>query len=235
MQVPRLEKIVLNMGLGEAIQNAEAPRLGRRGAARDHRPEAGRHARPRRRSRTSSCARACRSACMVTLRGERMYEFLDRLVNVALPRVRDFRGVPDRAFDGRGNYSLGLREQIIFPEIDFDKVDKVKGLTDLDLHDGADRRRGQGAAARARHAVPRREEDTMAKTCLMSEGDAAAEVRGARSTTAARSAGGRARSSATSACAASACATSRARDRSPASSRRAGEADVDDRSRSPTC
>ena len=92
---------------------------------------------------------------MVTLRGERMYEFFDRLVNVALPRVRDFKGVADRSFDGRGNYSLGLREQIIFPEINLDKVDKVKGLTIVDLHDGPHRRRGQGAAARARHAVPR--------------------------------------------------------------------------------
>ena len=93
--------------------------------------------------------------CMVTLRGERMYEFLDRLVNVALPRVRDFKGVSDRAFDGRGNYSLGVREQIIFPEIDLDKVDKVRGLTVSICHDREDRRRGQGAAAGARHAVPR--------------------------------------------------------------------------------
>ena len=116
---------------------------------------------------------------MVTLRGERMYEFFDRLVNVALPRVRDFKGVSDRSFDGRGNYSLGIREQIIFPEIDLDKIDKVKGLTIVDLHDGADRR------ARARRCCGRSacrsaaEESTVAKTCLTSEGDAAAEVQGA--------------------------------------------------------
>ena len=81
--------------------------------------------------------------CMVTLRGDRMYEFLDRLVNLALPRVRDFRGVSDRSFDGRGNYSLGVREQIIFPEIDLDKIDKVRGLTVSYHYDGEDRRRGK--------------------------------------------------------------------------------------------
>ena len=118
---------------------------------------------------------------MVTLRGERMYEFLDRLVNVALPRVRDFKGVPDRSFDGRGNYSLGLREQIIFPEINLDKVDKIKGLTIVDLHDGADRRRGQGAAARrsACRSGPDGREGRMAKTCSHGEGLPAAEVPGA--------------------------------------------------------
>ena len=114
-QVPRLEKIVLNMGLGEAIQNAEGDRLGGRGADGDHRAEAGRHASQEGDRELQAAREACRSACMVTLRGERMYEFFDRLVNVALPRVRDFKGVSDRSFDGRGNYSLGLREQIIFP------------------------------------------------------------------------------------------------------------------------
>ena len=83
--------------------------------------------------------------CMVTLRGYRMYEFLDRLMNLALPRVRDFRGVSDRSFDGRGNYSLGVREQIIFPEIDLDKIDKVRGLTVSHHYDRQDRCRGEGA------------------------------------------------------------------------------------------
>ena len=107
MQVPRLEKIVLNMGLGEAMQNAKMidSAVEELTAITGQKPVVT-QAR-RRRSPTSSCARACRSAAMVTLRGERMYEFLDRLVNVALPRVRDFKGVSDRSFDGRGNYSLG--------------------------------------------------------------------------------------------------------------------------------
>ena len=92
---------------------------------------------------------------MVTLRRERMYEFFDRLVNVALPRVRDFRGVSEKAFDGRGNYSLGIREHTIFPELNLDKVDKVKGLTDLDYHHGAQRQRRLYAAAGAGNAVSR--------------------------------------------------------------------------------
>ena len=100
----------------------------------------------RSRSPTSSCARACRSAARSRCAGERMYEFLDRLINVALPRVRDFRGVSPKSFDGRGNYAIGLREQIIFPEINFDEDRRDPGHGHHHLHDGEDRRRGQGAA-----------------------------------------------------------------------------------------
>ena len=90
----------------------------------------------------------------VTLRKARMYEFLDRLVTIALPRVRDFRGVTPKSFDGRGNYAMGLKEQIVFPEINYDKVDQVRGMDIVIVHHGQDGRRGQGAAARLRHAVP---------------------------------------------------------------------------------
>ena len=91
--------------------------------------------------------------CKVTLRRERMYEFLDRLITVALPRVRDFRGVSARSFDGRGNYALGLKEQLVFPEIDYDRVDAMRGMDIVIVHDGADRRRSQGAAQGLRHAL----------------------------------------------------------------------------------
>jgi large subunit ribosomal protein L5 len=127
-QVPRLEKIVLNMGLGEAIQNAKAmdAAVGELTAIAGQKPVV---TRARKAIANFKLRENMAIGCMVTLRGERMYEFLDRLMNLALPRVRDFRGVSDRAFDGRGNYSLGVREQIIFPEIDLDKIDKVRGLT----------------------------------------------------------------------------------------------------------
>jgi large subunit ribosomal protein L5 len=127
MQVPRLEKIVLNIGLGEAIQNAKAldAAAGDLAAISGQKPVITR-------AKKSIAAFKLRQGmpigAMVTLRGNRMYDFLDRLMNVALPRLRDFRGVSRRSFDGRGNYSLGLREQIIFPEIDYDKVDKIRGL-----------------------------------------------------------------------------------------------------------
>jgi large subunit ribosomal protein L5 len=127
MQVPRLEKITLNVGLGEAIQNAKlleaaATELGR---------ITGQKAvitRARKAIANFRLREGLSIGCTVTLRRERMWEFMDRLVNVALPRVRDFRGVSPRSFDGRGNYTLGLREQIIFPEIDYDKVEKVHGM-----------------------------------------------------------------------------------------------------------
>lgn len=127
-EVPRLEKIVINMGLGEAIQNPKAldAAMSDLAAITGQKPVVTRA----RKSISNFKLRAGMSiGCMVTLRGERMYEFLDRLITVALPRVRDFRGVSDRSFDGRGNYSLGIREQIIFPEIDLDKVEKVRGMT----------------------------------------------------------------------------------------------------------
>jgi large subunit ribosomal protein L5 len=127
MQVPRLEKIVLNMGLGEAIQNIKLLESASAELATitGQRPVVTR-------SRRSIAAFKLREGmpigCMVTLRRTRMYDFFDKLANVVLPRVRDFRGMSDRAFDGRGNYTIGIKEQLIFPEIDYDKVDKVKGM-----------------------------------------------------------------------------------------------------------
>jgi large subunit ribosomal protein L5 len=127
-QVPRLDKVVLNMGLGEAIQNAKVmdSAVAELAAISGQKPVV---TKARKAIANFKLRENMAIGCMVTLRGTRMYEFLDRLMNLALPRVRDFRGVSDRAFDGRGNYSLGVREQIIFPEIDLDKIDKVRGLT----------------------------------------------------------------------------------------------------------
>ena len=127
-QVPRLAKVVLNMGLGEAIQNAKVmdSAVAELTAISGQKPVV---TKSRKAIANFKLRENMAIGCMVTLRGQRMYEFLDRLMNLALPRVRDFRGVSDRAFDGRGNYSLGVREQIIFPEIDIDKIDKVRGLT----------------------------------------------------------------------------------------------------------
>jgi large subunit ribosomal protein L5 len=128
MAVPRLEKIVLNMGVGEAVQNPKVIES----AVEELTAIAGQKpvvTRAKKAISNFKLREGMPIGAMVTLRGERMYEFLDRLVSVALPRVRDFKGVPDRSFDGRGNYSLGLREQVIFPEINLDKVDKIRGLT----------------------------------------------------------------------------------------------------------
>ena len=127
MAVPRIERVVVNMGLGEATQNAKLIDVGADELARitGQRPVT-------RRARKSVAQFKVRQGMpigvMVTLRGERMYEFLDRLVSIALPRVRDFRGVPPRGFDGRGNYTLGLKDQLIFIEIDYMKVDKARGM-----------------------------------------------------------------------------------------------------------
>ena len=128
LAVPRLEKIVLNMGLGEATQNPKIidSAVEELAAITGQKPVV---TRAKKAIANFKLREGIPIGAMVTLRGERMYEFFDRLVNVTLPRVRDFKGVPDRAFDGRGNYSLGLREQVIFPEINLDKVDKIKGLT----------------------------------------------------------------------------------------------------------
>jgi large subunit ribosomal protein L5 len=128
LQVPRLQKIVLNMGLGEAIQNAKVmdSAVAELTAISGQKPVI---TKARKAIANFKLREGMTIGCMVTLRGPRMYEFLDRLLNLALPRVRDFRGVSDRSFDGRGNYSLGVREQIIFPEIDLDKIDKVRGMT----------------------------------------------------------------------------------------------------------
>ncbi|RUM87848.1 MAG: 50S ribosomal protein L5 [Thermodesulfatator sp.] len=127
MQVPKLDKVVLNMGLGEAIQNPKILDTATEELAQiaGQRPVITR-------ARKSIAAFKLRAGmpigCMVTLRGKRMYDFLTKLINIAIPRIRDFRGISPKAFDGRGNYSLGIREHIIFPEIDYDKIDKIKGL-----------------------------------------------------------------------------------------------------------
>jgi len=126
-QVPRVEKVVVNIGLGQATQNAKLLEK----ATEELAAIAGQKplVRKARKSIANFKLREGQAiGCMVTLRGDRMWEFLDRLMNVALPRVRDFKGVSAKAFDGRGNYTLGLREQIIFPEIDYDKVERITGL-----------------------------------------------------------------------------------------------------------
>jgi large subunit ribosomal protein L5 len=127
MRSPRLEKIVINQGLGDAIANPKIVEtaMAEMGRIVGQKPTV-------RRARKSISNFKLREGvpigCAVTLRGARMYEFLDRLISVALPRVRDFRGVPTKSFDGRGNYTLGVKEQIIFPEIDYDKIDKIRGM-----------------------------------------------------------------------------------------------------------
>jgi large subunit ribosomal protein L5 len=127
MEIPKLDKIVLNMGLGEAIQNIKVVDS----AVEELKLIAGQKPIVTR-AKKSIAAFKLRSGmpigCMVTLRKNRMYDFFSRLVNVALPRVRDFRGISGKAFDGKGNYSLGIKEHIIFPEVDYDKIDKIKGL-----------------------------------------------------------------------------------------------------------
>ena len=127
MQVPGVHKVVINIGMGEVIQNAKAMDA----AVSDLATITGQRpviTRARRSVAAFKLREGMQIGCMVTLRGDRMYQFLDKLVNVALPRLRDFQGVSPEAFDGRGNYTLGLREQLVFPEIDYDKVDKVRGM-----------------------------------------------------------------------------------------------------------
>jgi large subunit ribosomal protein L5 len=127
LQVPRLEKVVINMGVGEGKENAKVLDF----ATADLQAIAGQKpviTRAKKSIANFKLRENVPIGCKVTLRGPRMYEFLDRLVNVALPRVRDFKGVPPKGFDGRGNYNMGLKEQIIFPEIVYDKVDKVRGM-----------------------------------------------------------------------------------------------------------
>ena len=128
MQVPRLEKITINVGVGEATQNAKAidAAVAEITAIAGQKPVV---TRAKKAIANFKLREGMPIGCMVTLRRERMYEFLDRLIHVALPRVRDFKGVSPRSFDGRGNYSLGLAEQIIFPEIQADKVEKSRGMT----------------------------------------------------------------------------------------------------------
>ena len=127
MQVPAINKVVVNIGMGEAIQNAKAmdAAVSDLAAITGQRPVI---TRAKRSVAAFKLREGMQIGCMVTLRGDRMYQFLDKLMNVALPRLRDFQGVSPEAFDGRGNYTLGLREQLVFPEIDYDKVDKVRGM-----------------------------------------------------------------------------------------------------------
>ena len=127
MQVPKLEKIVLNMGVGDARENAKVLES----AVKDMTEISGQKpviTKAKKSVANFKLREGMSIGCKVTLRGERMYEFADRLINLALPRVRDFRGVSADSFDGRGNYALGIKEQIIFPEIEYDKVDKVRGM-----------------------------------------------------------------------------------------------------------
>ena len=127
MEVPKLDKIVINMGVGEAKDNAKVLET----AVRDLEIIAGQKAvltRAKKSVANFKIREGMPIGCKVTLRGEKMYEFADRLINLALPRVRDFRGVNPNAFDGRGNYALGIKEQLIFPEIEYDKIDKVRGM-----------------------------------------------------------------------------------------------------------
>ncbi len=127
MEVPKLEKIVINMGVGEAKENAKVLES----AVRDMETITGQKAvltKAKKSVANFKIREGMPIGCKVTLRGEKMYEFFDRLVNLALPRVRDFRGVNPNSFDGRGNYALGIKEQLIFPEIEYDKIDKVRGM-----------------------------------------------------------------------------------------------------------
>ncbi|MBM2809374.1 MAG: ribosomal protein [Chloroflexi bacterium] len=127
MQIPRVHKVVVNIGMGEGLKNEKAMEA----AVNDVTVITGQHpvvTKARKSIAQFRLREGNKIGVMVTLRGERMYEFLDRLINLALPRMRDFRGVSNKAFDGRGNYTLGLREQLVFPEIDYDKVDRVRGM-----------------------------------------------------------------------------------------------------------
>lgn len=127
MQIPRIEKIVLNMGVGEAVNDSKAVQK----AADDLTLIAGQKAMITRAKKSEAGFKIRANmplGCKVTLRGQRMYEFLDRLVHIAMPRIRDFRGVSGKSFDGRGNYAFGIKEHIVFPEIDYDRVDKVRGF-----------------------------------------------------------------------------------------------------------
>ena len=127
MQVPTVKKVVVNIGLGEVIQNPKAmdAAVGDLATITGQRPVI---TRAKRSVAAFKLREGMQIGAMVTLRGDRMYQFLDKLMNVALPRLRDFQGVSAEAFDGRGNYTLGLREQLVFPEIDYDKIDKVRGM-----------------------------------------------------------------------------------------------------------
>ena len=127
MEVPKLEKVIINVGVGEAIQNSKAldAAVGDVTTITGQRPVV---TKAKKSIAAFKLRQGMKIGCMVTLRGDRMYQFVDKLFNIALPRVRDFRGVSPKSFDGRGNYSMGVKEQLIFPEIEYDKIDKVRGM-----------------------------------------------------------------------------------------------------------
>lgn len=127
MEVPKLEKIVVNMGLGEAIQNIKIldNAVSELSLIVGQKPVV---TKAKKSIATYKLRKGMSIGCMVTLRGSRMYEFFDRFVNVAIPRIRDFRGIPPKSFDGRGNFAVGIKEQFIFPEVEYDKIDKVRGM-----------------------------------------------------------------------------------------------------------
>src|SRR3990167_11475197 len=127
MQVPKLEKVTVNMGLGEAVQDIKVidSAVQELAAITGQKPVV---TRAKKSIATFKLRAGMPIGCMVTLRGDKMYEFFDRFVNFSVPRIRDFKGLPDKAFDGRGNYTVGVKEQIIFPEIQYDKIDKIRGL-----------------------------------------------------------------------------------------------------------
>ena len=154
LSLPRLQKIVVNMGVGKALQDKNRMEQ----AAEQLAQITGQKAQITKAKVAVSGFRLREGneiGCRVTLRGQRMYEFLDRLISIALPRIRDFRGVNPKSFDGHGNYSLGLTEQMVFPEIDPDKVTFTQGMDVTFVTSTEQRRRGPGAAAGLRHAVPR--------------------------------------------------------------------------------
>jgi len=173
MAVPRLRKVVVNMGLGEAIQNAKLldSATAELGQITGQKPVI---TRARKSIANFKLRKNMPIGAMVTLRGDRMYEFLDRLLNVALPRVRDFRGLSTRAFDGRGNYTLGLRDQLVFPEIDYSKVDKTKGMNISIVTDA--RSDAEALALLRQFGVPfRQEAQRRQQAAVVSDGQKAAE------------------------------------------------------------
>jgi len=201
-QVPRLDKIVINMGLGEALANNKIleSAVDQLGAITGQKPVV---TRARKSIANFKLRQGQAIGAAVTLRNDRMYEFMDRLINVALPRVRDFKGVSSKAFDGKGNYTLGVREQIIFPEINYDQIEKVKGLN-ISFVTTA-RNDEQGLALLRHFGMPFRQEREREWPSFrrLPRRSASRSLRCA-STTAARCAGGLARSCASSRCAGSA-------------------------------
>ena len=205
MQVPRLTKIVVNIGLGEALRDGKAidDAVGDLTLITGQKPVVTRAKRSiaQFRLRTGNAI-----GVKVTLRGERMWDFLERLTRVALPRIRDFRGVPGKSFDGRGNYTLGLREQLAFPEIDYDRIDRLRGLEVSVVTTATNRRGVQASAGTPRHAVRQLTAQEADDGQEVDHRQGEAQARGSRSgaTTVASSAADRVATCAGSRCAASA-------------------------------